>query len=83
MILVSADPLGAPKGPWYSYEIRRAMFQKFPAFYGQATKTHTQPTFTIVEYRKAQVQFSMSCCVKIVQKAIGCSPRNIGNLHLP
>ena len=70
MILVSAVPLGAPKGPWDSYEIRRAMFQKFPAFYGQATKTHTQHTFTIFEHRNAQVQFSLSCCIKITQKAI-------------
>jgi hypothetical protein len=58
-ILVPAVPLGAPKGRWHSYEIRRAMFQKFPAFYGQATKSHTQPIFMIVEYRNAQVQFSV------------------------
>jgi hypothetical protein len=70
MILVTAVPLGAPNAPWHSYEIRRAMFQKFPAFYRQATKPHIQPTFTIVEYRNAQVQFSLSCRVKIMQKAI-------------
>ena len=72
-ILVSAVPKGAPKRPWHSYEIRREMFQKFPAFCGQATKTHTQPTFTIDEYRSVLVEFSLSCCVKIRQKAI-CLP---------
>ena len=47
------------------------MFQKVPRIYGQATKSRTQPTFTNIEYGNAQVQFTLSCYLNAMQKAIG------------